>query len=135
MEDQGDYQNPLKAPSLLSYGPASRRRLVSLGPKRRGRTLTETSPVTSTMSRWQNPSTRHLSRSLTRSDEGDQFHRSPDPIQTQPSTSSVPETAGEILEDEERDGGEPGLSRRLEVMEERQKRIEEMLMKLTEHLS
>jgi len=59
----------------------------------------------------------------------------PDPGQINPSTSSVHETAGQVLEDEERAGGEPGLSRRLEVMEERQKRIEAMLVKLTENLS
>ena len=56
-------------------------------------------------------------------------------MQINPSTSSVPETAGQVLEDEDRDGGEPGLSKRLEAMEARQKRIEEMLMKLVENLS
>jgi hypothetical protein len=39
------------------------------------------------------------------------------------------------MDEEEREGGEPGLSRRLELMEERQKRIEEMLVRLTENLS
>ena len=134
-EDNEDNPNPPKGSNLLSYGPASRRRLVSLGPKRRGRTLAETSPATSTLNRWQHSETRQLSRSLTRSDDGDRSYRSPDPIQFNPSTSSVPETAGQVIEDEERDGGEPGLSRRLEVIEERQKRIEEMLMKLIESLS
>jgi hypothetical protein len=56
-------------------------------------------------------------------------------MRNNPSTLSVPETAGQVLEEEERDGGEPGFTKRLEAMEERQKRIEEMLMKLTEHLS
>ena len=134
-EDQEDNQNPQKAPNLLSYGPASRRRLVSLGPKRRGRTLAETSPAALTQNRWQHPDTRQLSHSLTRSDDGDRFSRSPGPIQINPSTSSVLETAGQVLEDEEREGGETGLSRRLEVMEERQRRIEEMLIKLTENIS
>jgi len=134
-EDQEDNQNPPKAPNLLSYGPASRRRLVSLGPRRRGRALIDASPVASTLNSWQHPDTRQLSHSLTRSDDGDQLSRSPDPIRINPSTSSIPETAGQVLEDEEKGGGEPGLSRRLEVMEERQKRIEAMLMKLTESLS
>lgn len=134
-EDQEDNQNPQKAPNLLSYGPASRRRLVSLGPKRRGRTLADTSPATPTQNRWQHPDRRQPSHSLTRSDDGDRFSRSPGPIQINPSTSSVVETAGQVLEDEEREGGETGLSRRLEAMEERQKRIEAMLMKLTESLS
>lgn len=129
-DPQDDNQNPVKPSSLLSYGPASRRRLISIGPRRRDRA--ETSSAASALNRWQHD-TRHLSRSSTRSDEGDQFYRSPDPIN--PSTSSMPETAAQAQEEEERDGGEPGLSRRLEVMEERQRRIEEMLMKLTEHLS
>lgn len=134
-EDQEDNQNPLKAPNLLSYGPASRRRLISLGPKRRGRTFAETSPVSSAMNRWQRPDTRQPSNSLTRSDDGDRFSGSLDPNQVNPSTLSIPETAGQILEDEDRDGGEPGLSKRLEMMEERQKRIEAMLTKLVESLS
>ena len=134
VEDQEDYQNPLKAPSHLSYGPASRRRLVSLGPRRRGQALADTSPVTSTLNRWQRPATRQQSHSLTRSDDGERFYGSQDPFQIHPS-SSVPETVGQVLEDEERGGGEPGLSRRLDVMEERQKRIEEMLVRLTESLS
>jgi len=135
LEDQEDDQNPQKAPNLLSYGPASRRRLVSLGPKRRGRTLAEKSPAASSQNRWQLPDTRQPSHSLTRSDDGDQLSRSPGPTRVNPSTSSVIETAGQVLEDEEREGGETGLSRRLEAMEERQKRIEEMLVKLTESLS
>ena len=134
-EDQEDNQNPPKAPNILSYGPASRRRLVSLGPRRRSRALTETSPVASTLNRWQRPDSRQPSHSLTRSDDGDQISMGPDPGQINPSTSSVHETAGQVLEDEERDGGEPGLSRRLEMMEERQRRIEAMLVKLTENLS
>ena len=134
-EDQEEDQHEQKTPNLLSYGPASRRRLVSLGPKRRGRTLAERSPATSSQNRWQHHDTRQPSHSLTRSDDGDQLSRSPGPTRVNPSTSSVIETAGQVLEDEEREGGETGLSRRLEVMEERQKRIEEMLVKLTESLS
>ena len=134
-EDQEDYQNSSRTPNLLSYGPASRRRLVSLGPRRRGRTFAETSPVASTLNRWQRPDARQVSNSLTRSDDGDRFSGSLDPAQINPSTLSIPETAGQVLEDEERGGGEPGLSKRLEVMEERQKRIEEMLIRLTENLS
>lgn len=130
VEDQEDDQNPPRAPNLLSYGTASRRRLVSLGPKRRGRPIAETSP---TLNRWQRPDARRPSHSLTRSDDGERL--SLDPMQINPSTSSVPETAGQVLEDEERDGGEPGLSKHLEAMEARQKRIEEMLMKLVENLS
>jgi len=129
-EDQEENQGPPKAPNLISYGPASRRRLVSIGPRRRGYPIGETSPV----NRWQYSESRQPSNSLTRSDDGDQFSRSPDPIRINPSTSSVPETAGQVLEDEEREGGEPGLSRRLEMIEERQRRIEEMLVKLTESL-
>ena len=135
VEDQEDNQNVQKAPNLLSYGPASRRRLVSLAPRRRGRTPTDISPVASTLNRWQRPDTRQPSHSLTRSDDGDRFSRSPDHVQANPSTLSVAETAGQVLEEEEEEGGEPGLSRRLAAMEERQKRIEEMLMKLTESLS
>ena len=135
MEDQEDNQNLHKAPNLLSYGPASRRRLVSIGPRRRGRTPTETSPVTSTLHRWHHSDTRQPSHSLTRSDDGDRLSRSPDHIQPNPSSLSVAETAGQVLEEEEREGGEPGLSRRLAIMEERQKRIEEMLVRLTESLS
>ena len=51
MEDQEDNQNSQKAPNLLSYGSASRRRLVSVGPRQRGRTPTESSPVSSTLNR------------------------------------------------------------------------------------
>jgi len=91
--------------------------------------------MASTLNRWQHPDARRQSHSLTRSDDGDGFSRSPDPIRFNPSTSSIPETAGQVLEDEERGGGESGLSKRLQVMEERQKRIEEMLIKLTESLS
>lgn len=134
-EDQEDDQTPPKAHNLLSYGPASRRRLVSLGPKRRGRTQMEASPVASTLNRRQHSETGQLSHSLTRSDDGDRFSRSSDPMRVNPSTLSVPETAGQVLEDEEREGGEPGLSRRLDAIEERQKRIEEMLVRLTESLS
>lgn len=131
-DHQDDDLNLMKPASLLSYGPASRRRLISIGPRRRGRTLAEKSSATSALNRWQQD-TRRLSHSPNRSDEGDQFSRSPDPIN--PSTWSMPETAAQVLEEEETEGGEPGLSRRLEMMEQRQKRIEEMLMKLTEHLS
>jgi hypothetical protein len=92
----------------------------------------EKSSAALALDRWQQD-TRHLLHSPARSDEGDQLSRSPDPIN--PSTSSMPETAAQVLEEEDRDGGEPGLSKRLEMMEERQKRIEEMLMRLTEHLS
>jgi hypothetical protein len=134
-EDQEDDQNLQKAQNLLSYGPASRRRLVSLGPRRRGRTVSEKSPAASSQNRWQYPDTRQPSHSLTRSDDGDGVSRSLGPIQDNPSTSSVLETAGQVLEDEEREGGETGLNKRLEAMEERQKRIEEMLIKLTEGLS
>jgi len=133
-EDPDDNQSSLRAPNLVSYGPASRRRLVSLGPRRHGRSLADTSPVTSAMNRWRRPDTRQPSQSLTRSDDGDQFSGSPDHVQIHPSLS-IPETVGQVLEDEERDGGEPGLSKRLEAMEERQKRIEAMLVKLTENLS
>ena len=59
----------------------------------------------------------------------------PGHVQVNPSTLSVAETAGQVLEEEEREGGEPGLSRRSAMMEERQKRIEEMLVKLIESLS
>lgn len=91
--------------------------------------------MASTLNRWQRPDARQVSNSLTRSDDGDRFSGSLDPAQINPSTLSIPETAGQVLEDEERGGGEPGLSKRLEVMEERQKRIEEMLIRLTENLS
>jgi len=131
MEDQEDNQGPLR-PQGLSYGPVSRRRLVSLGPRRRGHPLVDPSPVASVLNRWQRPDTRQPSQSLTRSDDGDRFSGSPDRIRP---SSSIPETAGQVLEDEERDGGEPGLSKRLEAMEDRQKRIEEMLVRLTEGLS
>ena len=129
---QDDNQNSMKPPNILSYGPASRRRLISVGPRRHGRTLGEKSSDISALTRWQQDM-RRVSRSPNRSDEGDQFYRSPEPIN--PSTSSMPETAAQVLEEEDRDGGEPGLSKRLEMMEERQKRMEEMLMKLTAHLS
>lgn len=128
-----DLQDDLaKPPNLLSYGPASRRRVISVSTRRHGRTLVETSSATSALNRWQQD-TGQSSRSPTRSDEGDLFSRSPDPINH--STLSVPETAAQVLEEEEREGGEPGLSKRLEMIEARQKRIEEMLMKLTERLS
>lgn len=130
-DHQDDNQNSMKPPNLLSYGPTSRRRLISIDPKRHGRTLAEKSSATSALNRWQQD-TRQLSHSPTRSEEVDQLSRSPDPIN--PSSSSVPETAAQVLEEEEREGGEPGLSKRLELMEERQKRIEGMLMKLVEHL-
>lgn len=133
-EDQEDNQNPPRAPNLISYGPASRRRLVSVGPRRRSHALGETSPVSSALNRWQNPESRQPSHSLTRSDDGDHFSRSLYPTRINPSTSSVPETAGQILEDEEKEGGEGGLSRRLDLIEERQRRIEEMLVKLTDGL-
>ena len=132
-DHQEDYQNLMKPPNLLSYGPASRRRLVSIGPRRRGGTLADSSPATSAFNRWQSHDLRQLSSSPGRSDDGDHFTRSPDPIN--PSTLSVSETAAQVLEEEENEGGEPGLSRRLTMMEERQKRIEEMLLKLTHHLS
>ena len=133
-EDQEENHGPLRAPNILSYGPASRRRLVSLGPRRRGHSAVDTSPVTASMTRWQRPDTRQPSHSLTRSDDEDQFSGSLDPVHLHPS-SSIPETVGQILEDEERDGGEPGLNKRLEALEDRQKRIEEMLVRLTENLS
>lgn len=133
-EDHEDTQGSAKPPNLLSYGPATRRRFVSIGPRRHGRTLTDSSPVASTLSRWRHH-TRQSSHSPARSDEGDHFTRSPEPIRFNPSTSSVPETVGQVMEEEEREGGEPGLSRRLELMEDRQKRIEEMLVRLTENLS
>ena len=129
---QDDSQHLVKPSSLLSYGPTSRRRLISIGPRRRGRGLAERSSETFALNRWQQD-TRRLSHSPTRSDEGDQFSRSPDLIN--PSSSSVPETAAQVLEEEEREGGEPGLSSRLEMIEGRQKRIEELLVRLTEHLS
>ncbi|KAF9779137.1 hypothetical protein BJ322DRAFT_1013723 [Thelephora terrestris] len=132
-DHQEDYQNSMRPPNLLSYGPASRRRLVSVGPRRRGGILTESSPATSALARWQSQDPGQPSSSPGRSDEGDHFSRSPDPIN--PSTLSVSETAAQVLEEEENEGGETGISRRLEMMEERQKRIEEMLLKLTHHLS
>ena len=64
-----DFASPAKPPNILSYGPASRRRLVSIGPKRRGRTLAETSPGTSALNRWQLQGNR--SHSPPRSDEGE----------------------------------------------------------------
>lgn len=131
-DNQDNNQNPAKPLNLLSYGPASRRRLISIGPRRHGRSLAEQSSAASALNQWQQD-LRHLSYSPTRSDDGDQIFRSPDPIN--PSNSSMHETAAQVLEEEEKEGGEPGLSRRLEMMEERQKRIEGMLMKLTEHLS
>ena len=132
-DDEEDIPSSVRPQNILSYGPASRRRLVSIGPRRRGRTAADTSPAISAMSRSQDM--RHVSYSPTKSDIGDQFSTSPDQIRVDPSTSSVQETAGQILEEEEREGGESGLTRRLEIIEERQKRIEEMLVRLTQHLS
>ena len=48
---------------------------------------------------------------------------------------SAAEAAGRVLEEQESEGGEPGLSRRLAAMEERQRGMEEILVKLTESLS
>ena len=131
-DDQEDDQGPVKPQSLISYGPASRRRLASMVPRRRGAAFADSSPAT-TLSRWQYQDSRQLSQSPPRSDDVDHLSRSPERIN--PSTLSVPETAEQVLEEEEEEGGQPGLSRRLELMEERQKRIEEMLVKLTRHLS
>ena len=78
---------------------------------------------------------RRPSHSLTRSDDWDRVSTGPDHIQASPLTLSAAETAGQGLEEEEREGGEPRLSRRSVMMEGRWKRIEEMLVKLTESLS
>ena len=91
--------------------------------------------MTSTPNRWHRPDMRRPSHFLTRSDDGDRVLRSPGHIQANPSTLSVAETAGQVLEEGEREGGEPGLSRCLAVMEDRKRRMEEMLVKLTESLS
>ena len=117
-----DNQNLQKAPNLLGYGPASQRRLVSVEPRRLGCAPTEASALTPTLNRWHHLDTTRPSHSLTRSDDGDGLSRSLGHIQANPSALSVAETAEQVLE-EGREGGEPELSRRLVVMEERYKGI------------
>jgi hypothetical protein len=106
---------------LVSYGPASRRRLMSLNQRRPTQAAADASAQAAGM-RWGAMTLAH--KALSQSPEqGEQAKDEDEEI-------PEPETAAEVEEEEEAGGGEPRMARRLKVMEERQKRIEDLLIQL-----
>jgi hypothetical protein len=114
-------------PPLLSYGPASRRRLKSVNTRRPGTDfLAPPASVQGGGVRW-GPSL--ISSRIT---EQQQISQSLEQQEQQEETE--PETAEQVEEEEQTGGGEPRLMRRLHIMEERQKRIEDLLIELSKKI-
>ncbi|OJA14994.1 hypothetical protein AZE42_04319 [Rhizopogon vesiculosus] len=103
---------------LVSYGPASRRRLASIQSGRRATDTPDSTPTTQRRSPWPVINTRREvfddPGSLSTSLQNDQ-----------------PETAQESEETSSEDSSMVRWFKRIESMEERQKRIEDMLLELT----
>jgi hypothetical protein len=117
------HDQPQNVPSV-SYGPASRRQLLSLNQRQSGIDLPSSLPSTI---KWESSPVSHLLPEHHTSGNIEQDER-------RDNEPEEPETAAEIEEEEEEAGGEPRLLRRLSVMEERQKRIEVLLIQLNQTL-
>ncbi|KAH8093280.1 hypothetical protein BXZ70DRAFT_949750 [Cristinia sonorae] len=135
-----DVVNSLPDP-LVSYGPASRRRLSSM--HRRTGTVGQIQPPSVFGDLTASPPTSGGSQPMRRFPSGGAAARlgadniarqalseSPDESRGGPQRRSM-ETASQIEDDE--DGG-MGMMERLDRMEDRQKRIEELLMQMSRHM-
>lgn len=116
--DDDDQKNALpQSLPFVSYGPASRRRLTSI---QSGRPPIDVPDPTSTTQR---RSPRPVTETLQISDD-----RSP--LSASPEQNVEPETAGEVEEISSEDASMVRLYKRIESMEERQKRMENILLEL-----
>jgi hypothetical protein len=104
----------------LSYGPLSRRRFMSTN----RRTVSEISAPASSS---QAPGVRRGDTTPTSSRLAEQ-----ESVSQSPDERLEPETAEQAEEEEEAWGGVPGLMRRLSVMEQRERRIEDLLVQLNQ---
>lgn len=123
-EEPEDEQN--SAGNFVSYGPASRRRLLSMNQRR---------PVemAAQAMRWGPTSVAHKllgEHPLSQSPEQNQLEQQAERDEEDPQ----PETVTQVEDEEQSGGGEPRLMRKLHLMEERQKRIEDLLLQLNDKI-
>ncbi|KAG6919506.1 hypothetical protein DXG01_005096 [Tephrocybe rancida] len=117
--------SPVPVPAAVSYGPASRRRMSSM-PGLRSQQQPSSPPLLHQLQTRKFPM---LSKSS--SPPAGTFMRSPDRI-TEAEPPSSPETASRAMEESQANHAMGGVAieRRLEEMEKRQERIEELLMQI-----
>lgn len=112
----------------VSYGPASRRRLMSITQKR---------PIeaASQAMRWGASTVANKllgEQPLSASPDQQRIERERDAEQEE--EDPQPETAEQVQQEEQDGGGEPKMMRKLRLMEDRQKRIEDLLIQLNERI-
>jgi hypothetical protein len=113
-EDAGPSPSHLGIPNGVSYGPASRRRQS---------TMQRTAPADSATNQYH----RFPSMSNHHGSQEGQLSASPDAFSPQ----QEPETAEEVQEEESSAGGMVQWAKRLQSLEEGQKRIEDLLIQLS----
>ncbi|EGN96774.1 hypothetical protein SERLA73DRAFT_75638 [Serpula lacrymans var. lacrymans S7.3] len=113
-------EDVLNAPPLISYGPASRRRLTSM--QSMHRRPTNDLLHLHTMGPRKFPSTENEAR---------QESLSEGPLSESPNQRQEPLTAEQLEEDNDNNGGTLQWTRRMDKIERSQKRIEELLVQLT----
>ncbi|KAH7926026.1 hypothetical protein BV22DRAFT_1009996 [Leucogyrophana mollusca] len=120
-DDIREEAEPLLAAPFVSYGPASRRRLTSI--QSTHRRPTDLHPVANGGRRLPVPEIETRQNSLT---DG--------PLSASPDQQQEPQTAEEAEENFSENGGMMMWTSKLEKIEERQKRIEDMLLQLTANM-
>ncbi|THU87990.1 hypothetical protein K435DRAFT_762223 [Dendrothele bispora CBS 962.96] len=143
---QNSEDNSSNAPPMISYGPASRRRLSSMTGVRK--MTTDPSSVRHAFPR-SSPKQQHLQPPSPRSPKLQQENLSPSsidevmrgedgvisesPLSVSPAAAgSIIPTAGQVREEEANSGGSESMMKKLQEMEARQERIERLLQSLTE---
>ncbi|KAK7061015.1 hypothetical protein VNI00_000750 [Paramarasmius palmivorus] len=142
-EESLDQPQALQSPSgsgppLISYGPASRRRLSSLqGGHRRG--MSEFTRVATHQDLHRSQSQRQGAAGMAFPTLGEAAHGqeavlSESPPSISPRVASLP-TVGQVLEEVDTDSAQTRLNQRLEGMEARQTRIEKLLEQISRDLN